>query len=154
MASGGYRKPGTPAPVSGPGALSQRTDGGPSQAPMYMPGMKSMGSTGREQMAQQQGAALYKAPTSGGGGISSIMENLPPVTPIDAPTEFPDQPIADGTQAFGGAGPEALMLPKQEDTDTDKQRLMSYLPALESAANMPNASVAFKNYVRLVRSLT
>ena len=24
---GGYRKPGTPAPVSGPGALSRRTDG-------------------------------------------------------------------------------------------------------------------------------
>lgn len=153
MASGGYRKPGTPAPVSGPGALSQRTDGGPAQAPRYMPGMKSMGSTGREQMAQQEAAPLYKAPTSG-GGISSIMDNLPPVTPIDAPTEFPEQPIADGTPAFGGAGPEALNIPKQEDTDTDKQRLMSYLPALESAANMPNASIAFKNYVRLVRSLT
>ena len=27
---GGYRRPADPAPVSGPGALSQRTDGGPS----------------------------------------------------------------------------------------------------------------------------
>ena len=153
MARGGYQKPSNPAPVSGPGALSQRTDGGPAQAPMYMPGMKSMGSTGREQMAQQQGAALYKAPTSG-SAMSSIMDNLPPLTAIDAPTELPDQPIADGTTAFGGAGPEGLNLPRQEDTSIDKQRLMSYLPALESAANMPNASMAFKNYVRLVRSLT
>jgi len=152
MARGGYQQPTNPAPVSGPGALSQRTDGGPSQAPMYMPGMKSMGSTGREQMAQQQGAALYKAPTS--TGISSIEPNLPAVTPITAGTALPDQSIADGTPAFGGAGPEALNLPKQEDTDIDKQRLMSYLPAFESAAAMPNASMAWKNYVRLVRSLT
>ena len=152
MVSGGYRKPETPAPVSGPGALSQRTDGGPSQAPMYMPGMKALGSTGREQMAQQAGAALYKAPTA--GMTSNVERNLPPVTPLTADTEFPEQPITDGTPAFGGMGPEALNIPKQEDTDVDKQRLMSYLPALESAANMPNASVAFKNYVRLVRSLT
>jgi len=152
MARGGYREPSNPAPASLPGALSQRTDGGPAQAPMYMPGMKSMGSTGREQMAQQQGAALYKAPTSTGG--FSIESNLQPVTPITAGTMLPEQPIADGTTAFGGMGPEALNLPKQEDTDIDKQRLMSYLPALEIAANMPNSSVAFKNYVRLVRSLT
>jgi hypothetical protein len=153
MARGGYQQPTNPAPVSGPGALSQRTDGGPSQAPMYMPAMKSMGSTGREQMAQQQGAALYKAPSPTGGG-SAIESNLPAVTPITAGTALPEQSIADGTPAFGGAGPEALNLPKQEDTDIDKQRLMSYLPAFEIAANMPNASMAWKNYVRLVRSLT
>ena len=153
MARGGYQEPSNPAPVSGPGALSQRTDGGPSQAPMYMPGMKSLGSTGREQMAQQQGAALYEAPSATGGG-SMIESNLPAVTPITAGTALPDQSIADGTPAFGGMGPEALNLPLQEDTDLDKQRLMSYLPALELAANMPNSSVAFKNYVRLVRSLT
>jgi hypothetical protein len=151
MARGGDRQPGNPAPVSGPGALSQRTDGGPSQAPMYMPAMKSMGSTGREQMAQQQGAALYKAPTSTGG--SSMESNLQPVTPITAGTLLPDQSIADGTTAFGGMGPEALNLPKQGDTDVDMQRLMSYLPAFEIAANLPNSSVAFKNYVRIVRSM-
>lgn len=30
---GGYRRPTNPAPASGPGALSQRTDGGPPVAP-------------------------------------------------------------------------------------------------------------------------
>jgi hypothetical protein len=119
---------------------------------MYMPAMKSMGSTGREQMAQQQGAALYKAPSTTGGG-SMVESNLPAVTPITAGTALPDQSIADGTTAFGGMGPEALNLPKQEDTDIDKQRLMSYLPAFEIAANMPNASMAWKNYVRIVRSM-
>ena len=28
---GGYQRPSSPAPVSGPGSMSQRTDGGPSQ---------------------------------------------------------------------------------------------------------------------------
>lgn len=31
---GGYRRPTNPAPVSGPGELSQRTDGGPPMPPM------------------------------------------------------------------------------------------------------------------------
>lgn len=153
MARGGYQKPSNPTPVSLPGALASRTDGGPTDIPTYMPGMKSMGSTGREYMAQVQGASLRAKPASN-GGMSSTMDNLPPVTAINAPTALPDQPIADGTSAFGGNDASALNLPKQEDTDIDKQRLMSYLPAFEAAANMPNASMAWKNYVRLVRSLT
>lgn len=37
MPKGGYRKPNNPAPVSGPGALSRRTDGGPTQGAMPIP---------------------------------------------------------------------------------------------------------------------
>ena len=36
---GGYRTPSNPAPVSGPGSLSQRTDGGPRQVQAEMSGM-------------------------------------------------------------------------------------------------------------------
>jgi len=36
---GGYREPSNPAPVSGPGALSQRTDGGPTQGAKYISGL-------------------------------------------------------------------------------------------------------------------
>ncbi len=36
---GGYRAPSSPAPVSGPGALSQRTDGGPTQGAKYVSGL-------------------------------------------------------------------------------------------------------------------
>ena len=36
---GGYRTPSNPAPVSGPGALSQRTDGGPTQGATYISGL-------------------------------------------------------------------------------------------------------------------
>lgn len=31
MPRGGYQRPSNPAPVSGPGAMSKRTDGGPVQ---------------------------------------------------------------------------------------------------------------------------
>ena len=36
---GGYRAPSNPAPVSGPGALSQRTDGGATQPATYISGL-------------------------------------------------------------------------------------------------------------------
>jgi len=36
---GGYRKPNNPAPISGPGSLSQRTDGGGTQPATYVPGL-------------------------------------------------------------------------------------------------------------------
>jgi hypothetical protein len=44
-AQGGYRKPGNPAPVSGPGSLSRRTDGRVAEGYAY--GMKSK-STSRQ----------------------------------------------------------------------------------------------------------
>lgn len=37
MARGGYQRPKNPAPVSGPGALSRRTDGGPVQGAAPIP---------------------------------------------------------------------------------------------------------------------
>ena len=55
---GGYQAPTNPAPVSGPGALSQRTDGGPadSQAAQYVSGLPY--GEGQAFMAQQQAAPL------------------------------------------------------------------------------------------------
>jgi hypothetical protein len=37
MARGGYQQPSSPAPVSGPGAGSKRTDGGPVQKLRELP---------------------------------------------------------------------------------------------------------------------
>lgn len=60
MATGGYRRPSSPAPVSGPGALSQRTDGGPGQ-PVRTP---TGGQYGEAQALtqMQQGAPLVGVP--------------------------------------------------------------------------------------------
>jgi hypothetical protein len=107
-ARGGYRQPANPAPVSGPGALSQRTDGGaidgmqpatPTQAPKYMPGLGY--GKGGENMANQQAAPLMGAPTPPPA----------PAVPLSAPTMRPNEPITAGVDFGPGPGSEAVQLP-------------------------------------------
>jgi len=112
---GGARTPNHPAAVSGPGALSQRTDGGAGNAkqPIRVP---SGGKYGERQAAEQQQASapmassgpLTSAPTGTGGG------NLapPPVAGgAFGPTQRPNEantagagqqmnPVAQNPQAF------------------------------------------------------
>jgi len=104
---GGYRQPSNPAPVSGPGALSRRTDGGPmdgmtppapTQGAKYMPGM-GYGKGGN--MQQQQGAPLAGAPTP----------PVPPAVPLAAPTMRPNEPVTTGINSGPGAGSEVLQTP-------------------------------------------
>jgi hypothetical protein len=104
-------------------------------------------------MEQQQGAAMAKAPSpTAAAPAPASLRNLPPVTPLTAPTEFRDEPITTGLPVGPGAGPESLMLPRNEDADSDVTRLRSYLPALEAAALRPDSSQAFRNYVRVLRA--
>lgn len=98
---GGYRQPSNPAPVSGPGALSKRTDGGATegmtQAPKYMAGMRyGMGGN----MEQQSGAPMQ------GSDIPSMQS---PIVPLTAPTSRPEEPITAGSDFGAGPGSEALM---------------------------------------------
>lgn len=97
---GGYRQPNNPAPVSGPGALSKRTDGGATegmqtQGPKYMAGL-GYGQGGN--MEQQQGAPMAGNP----------VPELPPMTPLMAPTERPTEPITHGVDIGPGAGSEVM----------------------------------------------
>ena len=86
---GGYQQPANPAPVSGPGSLSQRTDGGPidgvqpqTQGAKYMPGLP-YGEGGN--MEQQSGAPLA------GNDIPKVV--TPEAIPLSAPSRsnLPDQ---------------------------------------------------------------
>ena len=56
---GGYRRPSSPAPVSGPGALSRRTDG---QGARYMAGGEY--GEGQEMMELQTSAPMSQAPSA------------------------------------------------------------------------------------------
>jgi hypothetical protein len=104
---GGYRQPSNPAPVSGPGALSKRTDGGPmagpnpAQAPKYMPGLE-YGQGGN--MAQQKAAPIAGAP-------SAPTAQVPQVVPLSAPTQRPNEPVMAGVDRGPGPGSEALITP-------------------------------------------
>ena len=101
---GGYRQPSNPAPVSGPGALSRRTDG---QGARYMAGGEY--GEGQEMMDLQTSAPMSKAPEQprmrrprGGGQV--VEEGMRP-TPLFAPTERPDEPITAGAPFGPGPGP-------------------------------------------------
>ena len=137
----------------------------PQNNPANVNGMGGNGQSGRDYTGfaygqnlalaeQQSGAPMAKAPSLTGTTASpiSMASNLPQVTPLTAPSERPDEPVTAGVAMGPGAGPEALTLPGTGDTSEDKQRLLSYLPALEVAAQSPNSSQAFRNYVRVLRA--
>lgn len=104
---GGYRKPTNPAVASGPGALSQRTDGSPSQPATYIAGLPQ--GQGEATYNQQLGADMYKAPQPEFVGIGAL-----DVTPISDGSKFPDQDIMTGS-TFSKTGDSALLnLPYQQ----------------------------------------
>lgn len=106
---GGPRTPRNPAPVSGPGRLSKRTDGGPTQKVM-VPTDQPYGD--REALiGQEKSAGMSQSPSvtpaalpSPGGGAAGQQ----PVVPLDAPSTQPHVPVTNGVPIGAGAGVEAL----------------------------------------------
>lgn len=150
---GGYRKPTNPAPVSGPGKLSKRTDGGPGGPQPKQPIRPVTGmpyGEGEEMRAIQGGAPMAAAPEMGGGGPAVQPADLSGVMPLDAPSGRPDEPVTAGANAGPGPGLDALAL--GGDQDPGVQYLRSILPSLELMANQSQASNAFKQFVRRVRA--
>lgn len=133
------------AGASGPGKFSKRTD-------------MNMGSIaygeGVETAAIKGGAPLAQTPDVRGARASDVRAAAAqaPVTPLFAPSQRPDEPITAGIPMGEGPGPEVLGINNNQDTEQDRIRLISYLPALEAAAADPNSSQAFRNYVRMLRA--
>lgn len=114
---GGYRQPENPAPVSGPGALSQRTDGGATEG-MSQPQQSYTGFAYGENKAvndQQAGAPLA------GPAIE------PPVS-LDMPTQFPNQPDSHGANWGEGPGVDTSMIsmPQPENPINTIYRMMQF----------------------------
>lgn len=100
---GGYRAPSNPAPVSGPGALSQRTDGGATQGAKYISGLPY--GQGQETYSNQ-----VAAPMAG-----NTMQQMEMPTELMAPTTRPNEPVENGIDIGPGAGSEALNLPTTKE---------------------------------------
>ncbi len=109
---GGYRRPENPAPVSGPGRMSRRTDGGPQQTTQPMTGMGY--GENQEFNAIQGGAPLAATPPAsnararnmspaGSSGVAAV--------PLMSPTGFPEEPITAGADFGPGDGP--AFMPRQ-----------------------------------------
>lgn len=146
---GGYRRPANPAPVSGPGAMSRRTDGQPiSTLPDAAYGEQK---TFRE---IQSGA-----PMGGGGSPEQPGAGNPlPVSPLDTsnvvplsePSQFPGEPVTAGADA--GPGPGASVLGLVAPPDPADQYARQLLPVLQIAATMPFSSVELRQLYRRLRA--
>lgn len=131
---GGYRRPANPAAVSGPGQLSQRTDGAPHRmAVTDLP----YGEAGA--LNALQSAAPLSAPS----------QPAAPPPSLGDPTAFPGQPVTSGADA--GAGPTAGDIGlAQDNTNELRQKLGPILPVL---MRMADASYADPKYKRELRQL-
>lgn len=107
---GGKRTPRNPAPVSGPGQLSQRTDGGPQQTAARMTGMPYgenaefntlQGQAPMSAAGQTAARGARSAPKGGSGGMGAV--------PLFSPTQRPDEPVTAGAPFGPGDGPAPLM---------------------------------------------
>ena len=133
-----------PANVSATGGAGQS-----GQAKMYMPDMKSLGSTGVDYMATQNAAPLSKTETptepSGdmAGGLGMQLRGL-----FDE-TQRPNEYISDGVDGTRGAGSSALppSLASDQRPIENTALVQKYLPALMNAGRSPDAPDSYKKFL-------
>lgn len=146
---GGYRRPTNPSPVSGPGALSRRTDG--QQPTRDLPNAKY----GENEAFRQAQMASPMSGDIGSGGAAAQAgptgPDLSQIVPMDADSQRPDEPITAGMSGGPGAGPA---VPNRPSTLTPQQaeRLRSYLPVLITLASREDADPNTKQLVRQLRA--
>lgn len=142
---GGYRQPTNPAPVSGPGAHSQRTDG--AQPRMALPNAQYGEAQSFDQL--QAGAPMaQQGPLSTPAAPVSLADLTKGLTPLSAPSGQPDVPVTAG--AAYGAGPGASALGLQDPNKQDAGYFAKYLPTLLKLADSRDAPPGYKSWVRTI----
>jgi|SRR5579859_739309 len=150
--------PQNPAGVSGPGALSKRTDGGPAQALKDLPDAK-YGENSQFQ-ALQQGASLSASPSPRGQSQPLDVGSLPPnpaagqVTPLSAPSARPNEPVTAGAALGAGPGVSAIAGQPAQVAQQDIGKLSQSLPFFEMVANMPDANPSTRLLVNMVKGMS
>jgi len=123
---GGYQRPAKPAAVSGPGALSARTDGA---VPTTLPTGGDYGD--RKALAEQQSAAPM-TPQPAGGGVAPAGRPRPGSQfggSAFAPTQRPGEPMTAGVDWGDGPGAPQPVLP--EDAYMAARALYAVSPSPE-----------------------
>lgn len=150
MPKGGYQKPRKPAPASGPGKYSRRTDGGP-QAARDLPNPEY--GEGKDFKEAQRSAPMAGAPAQ------PTASDMPPpqsveTIPFDAPSLRPDEPVTAGAERGPGPGLASLGLtpPDQQMNADDIAAIRTYLPVFEWMASQPTSNASTRAFVRAIRS--
>lgn len=138
---GGYRKPANPAPVSGPGKQSRRTDG--------QPGMELPNAGYGENKAFQEIQSGAKIPTDVAAGGGSASGAAPPsFVGMGAPSQEPGTPVTAGADMGAGPGLEALGI--RGASQMDAEEIRKYLPTLIDIAQRDDTLPGTKKWLRTV----
>ena len=147
---GGYRRPSNPAPVSGPGKLSRRTDGGPSSKSAVQ-GVREMSGGGKygERKAleeAQAGAPMQGNPVQAQAPVpaTTATSPTPPVAGLFDPSQRPNEPVTSGLPVGPGRTPAPQMAGNYD-------MIVKYMPALELMASQDDAPEPFKALVNYVK---
>jgi hypothetical protein len=144
MASGGYRKPGSPAAVSGPGALSQRTDGRPTATSLEQLSSGKYGET--QDLSQVAGGAAVSGPSMGNQALASALQGGG--LGFGQGTAQPQTPVTDGAQYGAGAGADALNANNPTRATAQQLAQKGILAVMVKVADSDDASAEYKQYVR------
>jgi len=141
---GGYQPPAHPAPVSGVGKNSRRTDGGPVQVIRNLPDAQY--GENKQFLNEQRSAPLAAGPAalvpppSPGGSTPPPGPDLAAMAPdLNAPSARPGEPVTHGAALGPGAGPAALNLPNPQVQQA--QSAADYLRQLAASSN--NSAIAY-----------
>ena len=100
--------------------------------------------------APMGGTPSVPSPSNGRGAQAPTGQKL---TPLDAPTDRPNEPVTEGMPFGAGAGPEVMYANNQNADAEDMKRLRAALPVLSVIADLPSTSNAFRNYVTHLRGV-
>jgi hypothetical protein len=134
---GGYRAPANPAPVSGPGAHSRRTDGQPIRD---LPNAEY--GEGEHFREIQQGSPLARAQTPSGAPEAASR----PVVGLGEPSLEPDVPVTSGAALGPGPGIEALGMVSPDQMDAEEFR--RYVPILLDVAQRDSTPRSTRTLIR------
>jgi len=144
---GGYRQPANPAPVSGPGPMSQRTDRGqPIRDPEGLPYGDN------RELRTVQGAAPMSQAGAQTGPASPAVQLAQMSPDLYAPTDRPGEPLTSGVDFGPGVGSSA-MGPQRMPEGPTKERLLAMMPVLAAAAEQSYASDELRAVVNMMRSV-
>lgn len=142
-----------PANINALGGNGQSGKG--TQAPKYIPGMGY--GQGQATMRQQEGAPMAGQTPTPKAAAPTVSRTMPMVEarPLNAPTDFPDEPITTGAPIGNTPGPETLALPKEEAVinDPDLDLVREYFPVIELWAEQVDTSQGTKDYVNYLRTI-
>lgn len=95
---------------------------------------------------QQRSAPMVSAPAQ---ATTNVQPNLPPIVPLTAPSQRPNESVMDGSPV--GPGSNTLNIPGQVQDNTQfNAKIESYAPVLQFIQSRPDTSFETRNIISML----